>query len=132
MSAQGIGHRPTAFRYNNRPSVGRPVGLLAHWSIENDLEEVAHRRHETHEKGHGRRDDRYYYLAKLPDDFPLKEKWPGLKAIGMAVRVTEHTDGRASDDVRYYITSRYTSGKRFAAAVRGHWSIENSLHWQPE
>jgi predicted transposase YbfD/YdcC len=48
----------------------------------------------------------------------------------MAVRVTEHGDGKASDDVRYYITSRYTSGKRFAAAVRGHWSIENSLHWQ--
>ena len=48
----------------------------------------------------------------------------------MAVRVTEHDDGRTSDDVRYYIVSRYTSGRRFAEAVRGHWGIENSLHWQ--
>jgi predicted transposase YbfD/YdcC len=24
----------------------------------------------------------------------------------------------------------YLSAKEFAAAVRGHWSIENSLHWQ--
>ena len=35
-----------------------------------------------------------------------------------------------SDDVRYYITSRYLSGKKFSGAVRGHWGIENSLHWQ--
>jgi hypothetical protein len=33
MFAQGIGRRPTAFRYKNRPSVGRPVGLLAQRSI---------------------------------------------------------------------------------------------------
>jgi predicted transposase YbfD/YdcC len=32
--------------------------------------------------------------------------------------------------VRYYITSRYLSGEKFATAVRGHWGIENSLHWQ--
>jgi predicted transposase YbfD/YdcC len=26
--------------------------------------------------------------------------------------------------------SKYLSGRRFAQAVRGHWGIENSLHWQ--
>jgi predicted transposase YbfD/YdcC len=97
--------------------------------LEDNLQGVKHRRCDSHETGHGRMDDRYYYLAKLPDDFPLKEKWPGLKAIGMVVRVTQHDDGRTSDDVRYYITSRYSSGARFAAAVRDHWGIENSLHW---
>ena len=69
-------------------------------------------------------------MAKLPDDFLLKEKWMGLKAIGMAVTVTEHSIGKHCNDVRYYITSRYMSGERFAKAVRGHWGIENSLHWQ--
>ena len=29
----------------------------------------------------------------------------------------------------YFIVSRYLSGKRFAQSVRGHWGIENSLHW---
>jgi predicted transposase YbfD/YdcC len=48
----------------------------------------------------------------------------------MACRVTEHDDGKLSDDVRYYITSRYLSRKKFAAAVRGHWGVENSLHGQ--
>ena len=43
--------------------------------------------------------------------------------------VTEKSDGTTSGDARYFISSRYLSGKRFAEAVRGHWSIENSLHW---
>ncbi len=32
--------------------------------------------------------------------------------------------------MRYYILSKKLSARRFAAAVRGHWGIENSLHWQ--
>jgi len=88
------------------------------------------RRHESHEKGHGREEDRYYYLARLPEAFPEREKWAKLAAIGMAVRVTRHGDGRETHETRYYITSRWMSGEKFAAAVRGHWGIENSLHWQ--
>jgi predicted transposase YbfD/YdcC len=59
----------------------------------------------------------------------LKNQWPGLKAIGMAVRTTQRADGTISGDVRYFISSAFISGKRFAEAVRGHWAIENSLHW---
>jgi predicted transposase YbfD/YdcC len=115
---------------DNQPKLCQAIRDFFSTHLEDDLKQVPHRRHETHERGHGRTDDRYYYVAKLPEDFPLAKHWPGLKAIGMAVRVTEHDDGRTSDDVRYYIASRYTSGKRFAEAVRGHWGIENSLHWQ--
>ena len=115
---------------DNQPKLHEAIHEFFAQHLEDDCESIACRRYESHEKGHGRLDDRYYYLAKLPEDFPLKEKWPGLKAIGMAVRVTEHQSGKQSDDVRYYIASRYLSGKKFAAAVRGHWGIENSLHWQ--
>jgi predicted transposase YbfD/YdcC len=115
---------------DNQPKLHEAIHEFFAQHLEDDCESIPCRRYESHEKGHGRLDDRYYYLAKLPDDFPLKEKWPGLKAIGMAVRVTEHTSGKQSDDVRYYISSRYLSGKKFAAAVRGHWGVENSLHWQ--
>ncbi len=93
-------------------------------------EEVACRRYESHEKGHGRVDHRSYYLAPLPEDFPGRDKWRGLKAIGMAVRRTEQADGKKSCDIRYYITSRWMSDQKFGTAVRGHWGIENSLHWQ--
>jgi predicted transposase YbfD/YdcC len=97
-------------------------------ALADELAQVPHRRYQTKEKGHGRRDERYYYLAKLPDDFPFKKQWPGIKAIGMAVRITENSDGTTSDDVRYFIASRYLSGERFAQSARGHWGIE-SMHW---
>lgn len=114
----------------NQPTLCAAIRDFFQEHLEDDLQRVAHRRYETHEKGHGRLDDRYYHLAKLPKDFAAAAGWAGLAAIGMAVRVTEHGDGRESSDVRYYICSEYLSGKRFAEAVRGHWSIENSLHWQ--
>ena len=44
------------------------------------------------------------------------------------MRITRHADGSETDEVRYYILSRYLSGKRFGEAVRGHWGIE-SMHW---
>jgi len=37
--------------------------------------------------------------------------------------------GKASDEVRYYISSRKGSAKLFQRSVRSHWSIENSCHW---
>jgi predicted transposase YbfD/YdcC len=62
-------------------------------------------RHKTREKGHGREETREYYVC--------------------AVR-----DGKTTCQRRYYILSKKLTAKEFAAAVRGHWSIENQLHWQ--
>jgi predicted transposase YbfD/YdcC len=114
---------------DNQPKLHQAIEEFFVEALEDDLGQVPHRRHETHEKGHGRMDDRYYYLAKLPDDFAFRKQWTGIKAIGMAARMTEKSDGTRSDDVRYFIASRYLSAKRFAQSVRGHWGIENSLHW---
>jgi predicted transposase YbfD/YdcC len=114
---------------DNQPKLHQAIEDFFADALEDDLGQVPHRRHETHDKGHGRTDERYYYLAKLPDDFAFKKQWSGIKAIGMAIRVTEKSDGTESGDVRYFIASRYLSGKRFAQSVRGHWGIENSLHW---
>lgn len=114
---------------DNQPKLHQAIEEFFVEALEDDLGQVPHHRHETHDKGHGRMEDRHYYLAKLPDDFAFKKQWPGIKAIGMAIRITEKSDGTRSDDVRYFIASRYLSGKRFAQSVRGHWGIENSLHW---
>ena len=65
----------------------------------------------------------------MPDDLPDGSRWPGLKAIGMAISTTIR-DGKECNEVRYYILSKYLSARRFASAVRGHWGIENRLHWQ--
>ena len=114
---------------DNQPKLHEAIKKVFSDARQADLLKLPHREHETTEKGHGRKDGRHYVLAKLPEDFPLKAQWPGLKAIGMAVRTTERSDGESSGDVRYFISSAFMSGKRFADAVRGHWAIENSLHW---
>ena len=51
-----------------------------------------------------------------------------MKAFGYSLRVTQHADGRETCQVRYYISNRYMSGRRFGEAVRHHWGIE-SMHW---
>ena len=86
-------------------------------------------RHETVEQGHGRQEQRTYYVCDVPAGLPDAKRWKGLVQIGMAVSQTAR-GGKPSDAVRYYITSKRLTAKRFGPLVRGHWGIENSLHWQ--
>jgi predicted transposase YbfD/YdcC len=113
---------------DNQPKLSEAIGTLVMKHLEGALEALKHRNHQTKDHGHGRRDERFYFVAQVPADFAAKSEWPWIKAIGTAVRITTHADGTQSDEVRYYMLSRFLSGKRFGEAVRRHWSIE-SMHW---
>ena len=113
---------------DNQPKLFAAITEFFAHHLELDLEELRYRECATTDEGHGRRDERAYVVTKLPKDFALKKEWPWIKALGYAVRFTQHDDGRETYEVRYYILSRYLSGPRFGAAVRGHWGIE-SMHW---
>lgn len=80
------------------------------------------------EKGHGRIEQRYYYQLTVPKDLYGRDSWAGLKTLGAAVRIYEQ-NGVEKSDVRFYLSSLRRNGKQFAQAVRGHWGIENTLHW---
>ena len=97
--------------------------------MEDDFARVKVSRHETKEHGHGRDEHRTYLVCDVPDDLPDGARWKGLKRIGVAISDTTRS-GKSCDDVRYYIMSRKLNARSFGAAVRGHWGIENSLHWQ--
>ena len=86
-------------------------------------------RHATQEKSHGRQEKRSYVVCPVPRDLPDRERWPQLTAIGLAMHESVR-DGKPCHEQRYYILSKHLSAEEFAAAVRGHWSIENRLHWQ--
>jgi predicted transposase YbfD/YdcC len=113
---------------DNQPKLAEAIGALVEKHLEGASEALKHRSYETNEHGHGRRDERLYFVAQVPPDFASKEEWPWIRAVGTAVRITTHPDGTQSDEVRYYMLSRFLSGKRFGEAVRSHWSIE-SMHW---
>ena len=113
---------------DNQPKLHTAIASFFHEKIERAFEDLQYRVHETRDAGHGRIDERTYYITKTPREFAPAADWPDVKAIGYAMRWTQHADGRETSEVRYYIVTRYLSGKRFAEAVRGHWSIE-SMHW---
>ena len=97
--------------------------------LSDDFARINVRRCGGFQHGHGRDEKRWYYLCKLPDTIADRERWPGLRAIGMAINETVHS-GKTTREVRYYIMSQFMSVKKFGGAVRSHWGIENSLHWQ--
>lgn len=86
------------------------------------------RYHETADRGHGRVERRRYLTAAAPQDLDPAGEWTDLRSIGIAV--CERTvDGQTTTEARCYLSSLRPQVRRFAAAVRSHWSIENSLHW---
>ena len=100
--------------------------ILEQW--ENDFAGVEAGQHQTQETAHGRQETRSYIQMAVPPDLPGLALWKGLKSIGVVVSECVR-DGKATDEVRYYISSLGVDVKRFAHAVRSHWGIENSCHW---
>ena len=93
------------------------------------FETVPHAHTQTLEKEHGRLETREYWVTSRLDWFRERGEWAGLTSVGM-VEATREVDGKTSREVRYFISSLAADdAKKFARAVRGHWSVENNLHW---
>jgi predicted transposase YbfD/YdcC len=65
----------------------------------------------------------------------LLGQWPGLRCMIVTERTRQMKgpgDTASSTERCYHISSlnRRSSAKRLAGCVRGHWSVENNLHWQ--
>jgi predicted transposase YbfD/YdcC len=86
------------------------------------------RRHVTVEKSHGRIERREYSVIPAPSGLPVLAGWPGLQSIGMVYRRREY-DGKVEEETVIFISSLPPLVRRLAYHLRGHWKIENSLHW---
>lgn len=84
----------------------------------------------TVEKEHGGVAVREYYISEDTDWYSEKGKWKGLKSFGMVHKVLTKADGSREEEYRYYICSIKEDAEEFERAVRRHWGVENSLHWQ--
>jgi predicted transposase YbfD/YdcC len=83
---------------------------------------------ETVDVGHGRKEVRTYTLLTDLSAIRDRELWAGL--YGICVTVSERTvGGETTTEIRYYIGSLRGSVQQYARAIRGHWGIENGLHW---
>lgn len=92
---------------------------------------------ETHtglDKGHGRIEERRTAVLRDTDWLEGTRRFPGeLRLPGTAclVRVETKVESRGGTrtETRYFVSSRALSAADAAAAIRGHWAIENRLHW---
>jgi predicted transposase YbfD/YdcC len=112
----------------NQENLHREVVGLFDDLLANDFRDTAVSHCVEREEGHGRAEQRDYYQISVPKNFPESEKWTGLKTFGLAIRRCL-VQGKETIEKRYYIVSLPRHKNRFAGYVRGHWSIENTLHW---
>ena len=92
------------------------------------LPETAYQSYETSDKGHGRIEVRRYRISEEVYWLTERKDWAGLKTIGM-VESRRIIGEKENVEKRYYLCSLGADAKEFAEAVRGHWAVENSLHW---
>jgi len=83
---------------------------------------------ETVEKAHGRLEVRRYWQTQKLGWFADRGQWEGLRSVGV-VEARRRVGGKESVERRYYLSSLKAEVQTFARAVRGHWGVENSLHW---
>ena len=112
----------------NQPTLYEQVEEAIDAALEQDDEAIAE--HQTVEKGHGRQETRTYAVIPAPESVDPQGLWRDLSAVGITISERVDSQGRLSMETRYYILSRLVTVQEFAGAVRGHWGIENNLHWQ--
>ena len=83
---------------------------------------------ETVEKDHGRLEIRRYYQSAELAWFADLAQWEGLQSVGLVEAIRE-VGGQRTVERRYYLSSLPLDVQTFARAVRGHWGVENKLHW---
>jgi len=84
--------------------------------------------HQITDKEHGRLEVRRYWQTEQIDWFADRDAWDGLRSVGV-VEARRTIQGKETVERRYYLSSLKAEAAHFARAVRGHWGVENGLHW---
>lgn len=83
---------------------------------------------ETVDGDHGRIETRQYTVLPLMYKFGYKKYWKGLQSF-IKVESKREIGEKVSVESRFYISSLKPDAKKLGEGIRGHWSIENTLHW---
>lgn len=116
----------------NQPAARNAVETFFAEALREDWRDVAHEHLVTEDAGHGRLETRRYWTTTDADLIaylnPDGDPWPDLGCVGMVVR-ERTTAASTSRETSYYLSSLDGTVDALAAAVRGHWGIENTQHW---
>ena len=114
---------------DNQPTLRNDICNSFTQAHETDFAGLDWDEYTTVDRGHGRLETRTYTIIKNPATLSQSELWANLKVIGMCVSHRIVKD-KESAEVRFFIGSRLMSAKKYGTTMRGHWGIENILHWQ--
>jgi predicted transposase YbfD/YdcC len=114
----------------NQPTLYEQVSDYFLEQLEKEGPDRKLRHHREVEEGHGRSETRETFVVPASKEMVASGAWLGLATVVLVIRrCVDHATGKASDEVRYFISSLPAKVKRLAGAVRQHWGIENGLHW---
>ena len=112
----------------NQGNLHQDVRQLFNHAHTQNFRDIEHDFYQTEEQGHGRQENRRYWVMGQTEFLVGAEHWAKLTTIG-CVESQRQIGDKISSEMRYYLLSLPLDAKRFAEAVRGHWGIENQLHW---
>lgn len=117
---------------DNQPTLHAKLQNLLDELILEDFAGVEHDYHVEVNGDHGRIETRRVWVCwNVKDLGEVAQLWPGLRSLVVVESIRE-MNGHVSRERHYYISSlsRRIRAKRMGEYVRGHWSVENNLHWQ--
>jgi predicted transposase YbfD/YdcC len=125
---------------DNHAHLYEDVAVFFEQAQSTKFDAVTYQKRTTRNKGHGRIEERRYWLLNLPEGLAWEEErqaWKGLQSIGRVESLgqtrKENGTWETSRQIRYFLSSldarEKANGRVFARSVRGHWGIENRLHW---
>jgi predicted transposase YbfD/YdcC len=115
----------------NQGTLHEAVSVLFAAGQADGLVSIRHDAQRSIEKNHGRLERRQVWAVDDPAVIAYLDPhgaWPNLRSVAMVV--TEcRVEAHIAREVRYYLSSLPGRAATIGAAVRGHWGIENRLHW---
>ena len=115
----------------NQANLEEDMALFFRLAQQNNFQKVSYTYARTTNKDHGRVEVRQCWAISGADSRHFlrdADRWRGLQSLAM-VTSQRQMDGHTTSETRYYITSLSNDAARILHAVRGHWGIENALHW---
>ena len=111
----------------NQPGLQAAVEAVVEQACVEDFTTVEYDSQGTVEAGHGRQEERYVTVIYDPQGLPAE--WPDVAAVVLVMRERQVGGRGNASSATYYLSSYAGTAAEMAAWVRGHWGIENGLHW---
>lgn len=113
---------------NNQPKLHALLRNLFIDYGEQDFKVSGLRCHRTVERNRGRDETRTCYVATAPEELRQHPQWSDVRSVIMICRECQRGE-KLQHEASFYISSLPPLVKRIAKYIRGHWGIENTLHW---